>query len=108
MVGYFAYEYLRYQESKLDFVNETVNKDEVSFNDVDLMLFDKVIAFDHYTKKIILIVNIKTDDLKANYAKAIDDLEKISKNSSSMAKKKKYLQENYYLILNESLLKMNI
>ncbi len=69
LVGYFAYEYLRYQESKLDFVDETVNKDEVSFNDVDLMLFDKVIAFDHYTKKIILIVNIKTDDLirRAHY-----------------------------------------
>ena len=79
LVGYFAYEYLRYQESKLDFVDETVNKDEVSFNDVDLMLFDKVIAFDHYTKKIILIVNIKTDDLEANYAKAIDDLEKLAK-----------------------------
>lgn len=107
MVGYFAYEYLRYQESKLDFVDETINKDEVSFNDVDLMLFDKVIAFDHYTKKIILIVNIKTDDLKANYAKAIDDLEKLA-NLLFMAKKKKYLQGNYYLILNESLLKMNI
>ena len=79
LVGYFAYEYLRYQESKLDFVDETVNKDEVSFNDVDLMLFDKVIAFDHYTKKIILIVNIKTDNLKANYAKAIEDLEKLAK-----------------------------
>ena len=79
LVGYFAYEYLRYQESKLDFVDETINKDEVSFNDVDLMLFDKVIAFDHYTKKIILIVNIKTDDLEANYAKAIDDLEKLAK-----------------------------
>ena len=79
MVGYFAYEYLRYQESKLDFVDETVNKDEVSFNDVDLMLFDKVIAFDHYTKKIILIVNIKSDDLEANYARAIEDLEKLAK-----------------------------
>lgn len=79
LVGYFAYEYLRYQESKLDFVDEIVNKDEVSFNDVDLMLFDKVIAFDHYTKKIILIVNIKTDDLEANYAKAIEDLEKLAK-----------------------------
>lgn len=107
MVGYFAYEYLRYQESKLDFVDETINEDEVSFNDVDLMLFDKVIAFDHYTKKIILIVNIKTDDLETNYAKAIDDLEKLAK-LIIYGKEKKYLQGNYYLILNENLLKMSI
>ncbi len=43
-VGYFAYEYIRYSEPKLDFHDE----EDVKFNDVDLMLFDKVIAFDHY------------------------------------------------------------
>lgn len=69
-VGYFAYEYLRYSERKLDFIN-----DEMLVNDVDLMLFDKVIAFDHYKQKIVLIVNIKTDDLKENYQKAKKDLD---------------------------------
>lgn len=59
LVGYFAYEYIRYSEPKLDFSDS----EDISFNDVDLMLFDKVIAFDHYKKKIILIVNIRTDDL---------------------------------------------
>lgn len=60
LVGYFAYEYIRYSEPKLDFKDV----EDISFNDVDLMLFDKVIAFDHYKKKIILIVNIKTNDLE--------------------------------------------
>ena len=39
-------------------------------NDVDLMLFDKVIAFDHYKNKIYLIANISTNDLERNYNKA--------------------------------------
>lgn len=34
------------------------------------MLFDKVIAFDNLAQKIILIVNIKTDELEENYQKA--------------------------------------
>lgn len=63
LVGYFSYDYMKYSEPtlKLD------AKDEESFQDVDLMLFDKVIAFDHYRQKIILIVNIKTDHLEESY-----------------------------------------
>jgi anthranilate synthase component 1 len=33
-------------------------KDTEHFNDIDLMLFDKAIAFDHFRQKIVLIVNI--------------------------------------------------
>jgi len=63
LVGYFAYGYAKYCEPtlKLDAV------DEERFNDVDLMLFDKVIAFDNYRQKIILIVNIKTRNIDAEY-----------------------------------------
>ena len=42
------------------------------FNDVDLMLFDKVICFDHFKQKLILIVNIGTNDLQKNYKKGIE------------------------------------
>lgn len=70
LVGYFGYEYLQYVEKKLDCLQS-----EKLFNDVDLMLFDKVIAFDNYQKKIILIVNIKTDELAKNYQQAQQDLE---------------------------------
>ena len=34
------------------------------------MLFDKVVAFDHYRQKMILIVNITTDDIEAAYCSA--------------------------------------
>ncbi|ETJ29429.1 Chorismate binding-like protein, partial [human gut metagenome] len=48
----------------------TPNDDSAMVNDVDLMLFDKVIAFDHYKNKIYLIANISTNDLERNYNKA--------------------------------------
>ena len=67
-VGYFACEYIRYIEPTLDF--PTPDDDPAMVNDVDLMLFDKVIAFDHYKNKIYLIANIGTNDLERNYNKA--------------------------------------
>ena len=72
-VGYIAYDYIKYSEKtlKLDL------KDDVQIDDLNLMLFDKVIAFDHLKQKIIITVNIKTDNLETNYNKAILELEKI-------------------------------
>ena len=69
-VGYFAYDYIKYAEPSLNLDAE--NQD--CFKDIDLMLFDKVIAFDNFRQKIILIVNIKTDDLQGNYERACDEL----------------------------------
>ena len=73
-VGYFAYDYIKYSEPSLNLDAE--NQDQ--FKDIDLMLFDKVIAFDNFKQKIILISNIKTDDLENNYKKACDDLKKLA------------------------------
>ena len=73
-VGYFAYDYIKYAEPSLNLDAE--NQDQ--FKDIDLMLFDKVIAFDNFKQKIILISNIKTDDLESNYKKACDDLKKLA------------------------------
>lgn len=71
LVGYFSYDFIKYSEPTL---NLDAN-DEENFNDVDLMLFDKVIAFDNFKQKIILIVNVKTDAFKENYEKAKLELE---------------------------------
>lgn len=71
LVGYFSFEYMKYSEPTLLF---SAN-DEEKFKDFDLMLFDKVIAFDHLYNQIILIVNIKTDGLTENYAKALVELD---------------------------------
>lgn len=73
LIGYFAYEYIRYSEKKLDFAGK---KQEL--NDVDLMLFDKIIAFDNLQQKIFLIVNIRTDNLAENYQKAQIELDKLA------------------------------
>lgn len=72
-VGYFAYDYIKYSEPSLNLDAENQDK----FKDMDLMLFDKVIAFDNIMQKIILIVNMKTDDLKNNYKKACSKLDEI-------------------------------
>ena len=74
-VGYFAYDYIKYAEPSLNLDAE--NQDQ--FKDIDLMLFDKVIAFDNFKQKIILISNIKTDDLENNYKRACDDLRQLAK-----------------------------
>ena len=73
-VGYFAYDYIKYAEPSLNLDAE--NQDQ--FKDIDLMLFDKVIAFDNFKQKIILISNIKTDDLENNYERACDDLRELA------------------------------
>ena len=70
LVGYFAYDYIKYAEPRL----KLDAKDEDGFKDMDLMLFDKVIAFDNIMQKMILIVNISTDDLAKNYEQAIKTL----------------------------------
>ncbi len=73
LVGYFSYDYIKYSEPtlKLD------ARDQEGFQDVNLMLFHKVVAFDHYRQKLVLIYNMKTDDLETNYHKAILELEQM-------------------------------
>lgn len=66
LVGYFSYDFLKYAEPTL-----TLDAlDDEGFNDVDLMLFEQVIAFDNFRQKIVLIDNIDTADLEASYAAA--------------------------------------
>ena len=73
LVGYFSYDYIKYSEPTLNLDAE----DQERFNDVDLMLFDKVIAFDNFRQKIILICNISVDDIENSYAKGVEELEKL-------------------------------
>ena len=70
-VGYFAYAMMAHAEPKLK-----IKRGE--FEDYDLMLFDKVIAYDHLKQKIILVVNVRTEgDIAQNYAKAKADIKGI-------------------------------
>lgn len=72
LVGYFSYDYIKYSEPTLKLDAE----DQEHFKDVDLMLFDKVIAYDNYRQKIVLMLNIETENLEENYEKAVQELEK--------------------------------
>ena len=73
LVGYFSYDYLGYSEPT---VRCDVNDTE-DFKDVDLMLFDKVIAFDNLRQKIVFIVNIPLDDPETGYNKAVVELRQL-------------------------------
>ncbi len=69
-VGYFSYEMLRFAEKKL-----RLKKSE--FYDFDLMLFDKVIAYDHLRQKICVVVNTRTEEGEQGYRAAELEIEKI-------------------------------
>ena len=70
LVGYFSYDYLKYSEPTL----RLDAMDTEGFKDVDLMLFDKVIAFDNLKSKIILIANVSTQNIDAGYEWAVKEL----------------------------------
>ena len=71
LMGYFAYDSIKYTEPTLDLEAA----DEERFNDIDLMLFDKIIAFDNFRQTITMIVNIRTDELEENYHAACLELD---------------------------------
>lgn len=70
LVGYFSYDYLGYSEPTV----KTEVSDTENFKDVDLMLFDKVIAFDNFRQKIVLMANMPLADPEAGYNKAVMEL----------------------------------
>ena len=74
LVGYFSYDYIKYSEPQLKLDAE----DTENFKDVDLMLFDKVIAFESNMQTVFIIINIAVDNLTENYKKAYDELKEIS------------------------------
>ncbi|MBQ6270784.1 MAG: anthranilate synthase component I [Clostridiales bacterium] len=83
LVGYFSYDYLGYSEPTV----RAEVEDSEEFKDVDLMLFDKVIAFDNLKQKIVLIENMKITDgektlsdeqIEKNYNAAIETLKKLT------------------------------
>jgi len=75
LAGYIGFDYIKYSEPslRLDAV------DEEGFRDVDLMLFDKIIAFDHLMNQVFLIVTIKLDNVEENYHRGLRDLEDMAR-----------------------------
>lgn len=74
LVGYFSYDYLKYSEPSL----RLDAQDTEGFKDVDLMLFDKVIAYDNLTGRIYLIANISLVNAENEYNGAVRDLQNMA------------------------------
>lgn len=75
LVGYFSYDYMQYGEPSLHFKS----KNTEDFTDLDLMLFDKLIAFDNLRQKMILIanVNLSRESPETGYNRANETLDRM-------------------------------
>jgi anthranilate synthase component 1 len=86
LVGYFSFDYIKYGEPVLRRktmpsgancgANMQANMPDLK--DFDLMLFDKVIAYDRLKGEIIIIITIKTDSFEENYKRAKGELEHLA------------------------------
>ena len=85
LVGYFSYDYIKYGEPSLKPILNGASEND--FRDADLMLFDRVIVFDNYRQKLILITGVRLDgDLEENYENAQRELEEMERLIRSGAK----------------------
>ena len=86
-VGYVGYDAIRLIEEIPDHT-----QDDLGLDDIVLLFFDTLLAFDNIRHKIHLISNVHTDgDLKANYQEAADritSLEEILKRPADIAPKR--------------------
>ena len=82
LVGYFSYDYIKYAEPSL----RLSSGEGQDFRDVDLMLFDKVIVFDHGRQKLILIAGVDPARLETSYAEAEQELAEMARLLNSGAR----------------------
>ena len=70
LMGYYGYSMISVAEPVLKLKRGDTN-------DFDLMMFDKIIAYDHLRQKLIVVVNMKTYDSKRQYEQAKRDIDEI-------------------------------
>lgn len=70
LMGYYGYAMISIAEPVLKLKRGDTN-------DFDLMMFDKVIAYDHLRQKLIVVANMKTYDAERQYEKAKSDIQEI-------------------------------
>lgn len=73
LVGYFSYDYLKYAEPTL----RRPGLDHADFLDMDLMLFDRLVVFDSYRQRVILIASVDLTDIDGSYAAAGEELDEL-------------------------------
>ncbi len=70
LVGYFSYDYARYATT----ADLPAVSDPMKLNDVDLLLINRVIAYNHTTKMVTLIQVIPADQLTTQYESVMSSL----------------------------------
>ena len=93
LVGYFSYDYIKYAEPKLGLKCDP----EDDFKDMDLMLFNDVIAFDNFRQKIYLITGLLLEEVKGHLDDFIEEFDMLE---TSYEKALKRLLEMKYLLQN--------
>ncbi|MDD2394694.1 MAG: chorismate-binding protein, partial [Sphaerochaeta sp.] len=73
LVGYFSYDYFKYQEPSLHLHYQQ----DDAFKDLDLMLFDQLMCFDHYRQKLILLANAAFEDGTKGYEQGLNALKEM-------------------------------
>ena len=64
LIGYFAYDTVRYMEQTVSSSPE----DDLDMPDCHLFLYDEIVAFDHLSNKVVIILNISQNgDATAQY-----------------------------------------
>ena len=93
LVGYFSYDYIKYAEPKLNLKSDAND----TFKDMDLMLFDDVIAFDNYRQKIYLITGIMLSENSGHeddFKESFDIVYRAYEEAEQRLLKIKYLLQN--------------
>ena len=57
LIGYFAYDCIRYFEKTLT----SPPKDDLNMADINLHIFDELVAYDHLSNKAVIILNISAE-----------------------------------------------
>ncbi|MCH5462931.1 anthranilate synthase component I family protein [Lactobacillus sp. LC28-10] len=73
LIGYFSYDYAKYATTAL----KQQVADPMSLDDADLLLIDRVIAYNHRQQKVTISQIIPTDELKERYDTVISELKKL-------------------------------
>ena len=78
LIGYFAYDMVRYCEDSL--VN--VPADDLGMDDANMFIYDEIVAYDHLSSKAVIILNLTAEDAKDNgtLAARYDSLEQRAAN----------------------------
>lgn len=88
-VGYFGYDTIRYVEPKLS----NVPKDDLQIPDINLFLYEELIAFDHLSNEVIFICNITKGDEDSKYSLALAKAEKVMRVIEDYVPERKTMRE---------------